>query len=688
MKKRKFLATLAMSIATFSTSSLVAFASPLYYPEEVDANNRGNSYDWGRHAIHWAYADGVTVGNEKGEFTPEKSITRAEAVTMLTKFKNIDANKYSGDSKVFKDVNGKWYTSFVNAAYENGIVAGKGDGIFAPNDTLTRAEAVTMLVKAMGYEQSKDNKTAFTDISDGWYTDYIKTGYDNKIVSGKSEKVFDPNGNVTRAEYAMMLYNSSMGAYEKGTYCAVMIDRSSDSFKIVDNEETLLSYDAKTGKVVGATKVSGGDDWAMVYFKPSKSFEVEFEEVDDNSLLRFFANGHEDTISTFYTKKIVFAEDGSVTCYRDNKAALYPLMNIYSSNNMKLEVANGESATIDQKFENGFKMSGKYEETDAYSVDHSNSEYIKFTPVKDNLSVEMGVDFAVGGDTIAQTPDGNAYLFVCEEGKKLVVDDKVYAIDPGADLRNINYTMGSLDYDQDGQTEYLIELFGDENNGLYAIKLKEDQSTEMSRIDVSMWEAREHYDSSIRLYGLKGKEDEAVWSNGNMLQPISLNGTDIMEENPNAEELRKMDCGDYYFYNAYDYDSDGDAEYAIIKQQYYFMDSDKKDTAFKESLYVIDKIDGAYKVVQCPEVTIDELPKAKAAIEGHVGFSKFLDNSGIVYVAYDDVLEWCIDFWVDYGTGEEEPWGCGTVHYELPIKYHADGTFSIEDTADGTFSLG
>ena len=233
MNKVKVMAALAMSIATFGTSSVMANAMPMYYPEEMELETRGNSYNWGRHAIRWAYADGVTVGKTGGKFEPEQSITRAEAVTMLTRIKDIDASKYSGDSKVFNDVNGAWYTSYVNAAYENGFVVGKGKGVFAPNDTLTRAEAATMLVNACGYKQTGENKISFTDISDSWYTDYIKAAYDNKIVSGKSEKTFDPNGNVTRAEYVMMLYNSVMGVNEKGSYCAVMFGTENDSFKIV-----------------------------------------------------------------------------------------------------------------------------------------------------------------------------------------------------------------------------------------------------------------------------------------------------------------------------------------------------------------------------------------------------------------------------------------------------------------------
>ena len=148
MKNKRKLIVSCLTTGLFLNTMICANAEPFRYQEEW--NNRTNSWNWGRSAIHWAFAEGITVGKDGGRFDPDNSITRAEAATMLVKLKEIDITKYHKDNETFVDVNGAWYTPYINAAYDNKIVSGKGDGLFDPNGSLTRAEAATMIVKAMG----------------------------------------------------------------------------------------------------------------------------------------------------------------------------------------------------------------------------------------------------------------------------------------------------------------------------------------------------------------------------------------------------------------------------------------------------------------------------------------------------------------------------------------------------------
>ena len=132
MKRFRVLAALLMAAAAIGGSKVDAQAAPYYYQEEIDETSLATQR-WARSAIHWAYADGLTVGGGTeafSSFMPDNTITRAEAVTMMTKLKEIEIDDYRKDSAVFTDVNGAWYTPYVNGAYENGIVAGKGEGIF------------------------------------------------------------------------------------------------------------------------------------------------------------------------------------------------------------------------------------------------------------------------------------------------------------------------------------------------------------------------------------------------------------------------------------------------------------------------------------------------------------------------------------------------------------------------------
>ena len=98
-----------------------------------------------RDYIAYAYFYGIVSGYEDGTFRPEEPITRAEAAGMIAKAKNIEPVFGMG---TFKDLNPEgWYVGYVEALGRLEILHGYGDGTFRPANHLTRAEAVTMLVR-------------------------------------------------------------------------------------------------------------------------------------------------------------------------------------------------------------------------------------------------------------------------------------------------------------------------------------------------------------------------------------------------------------------------------------------------------------------------------------------------------------------------------------------------------------
>ena len=413
--KKKFILKVLMLVFVagniFGMTAVKTQAVPFRYEEEWNA--RTNSWEWGRSAIHWAYAEGITSGkivDGVNCFAPDQSITRAEAATMLVKMKGIDVKDYEKDSEEFTDVDGAWYTPYVNAAFANNIVSGKGDGIFDPNGNLTRAEAVTMVVKAMGYKATGEGEVPFEDISDGWYTEYIENAYENKIVSGKSKTQFDPDGQVTRAELAMMLYNTEMRQYEKGTYCAVMIPDDARSFEIKKGEEIILTYDEDQKQADGATRIYKGEDWQMVYFTPTDSFELI--PANGNGTLtkmRIFANGREIAVGTHLVSKVMVEEDKSVTVFADaNENVIHgSYAEISAQENLKMEADNGDVTTTVEVWENAVKSEEELTKEGFESVrklmgtefgkfsiyHHPFSEFYKFSPADDSISLEVDVDF-------------------------------------------------------------------------------------------------------------------------------------------------------------------------------------------------------------------------------------------------------------------------------------------------------
>ena len=99
-----------------------------------------------------------------------------------------------------------WFCGDVEYAYENGIINGVGDGRFAPNGTMTRAMAVTMLYRMAGEPDVGEENSLFSDVSeDQWYTNSVLWAMNNDIVYGYDHFRFGPDKNITRAEFSVML---------------------------------------------------------------------------------------------------------------------------------------------------------------------------------------------------------------------------------------------------------------------------------------------------------------------------------------------------------------------------------------------------------------------------------------------------------------------------------------------------
>lgn len=100
-----------------------------------------------------------------------------------------------------------WYYKYVNSCAALGILSGMGDGTFAPQKTVTRAELAVMIVKATSHIISFriDDKISFTDVQKGkWYYDYVMKCASVGIIFGKGDGKFAPNDNATREEIAAL----------------------------------------------------------------------------------------------------------------------------------------------------------------------------------------------------------------------------------------------------------------------------------------------------------------------------------------------------------------------------------------------------------------------------------------------------------------------------------------------------
>ena len=169
---------------------------------------------WAEGWIRTAAERGWAEGYEDGTFRPDAKITRAEFVKLLVVALGLEVsskNEAIGfvDEREIPD----WARPYVAAAVRERMVEGYEDGTFRSNRTMTRAEMVTVLMRSMRAAVEPGARTTFAD--DGeipvWARGYVAAGVKAGLVAGREGNRFAPAADATRAEtvkWILMLGNS------------------------------------------------------------------------------------------------------------------------------------------------------------------------------------------------------------------------------------------------------------------------------------------------------------------------------------------------------------------------------------------------------------------------------------------------------------------------------------------------
>lgn len=166
---------------------------------------------------HWAsefvkelYEAGIVTGVTDTEFGASLSMKRGDFVLML--YRAAGQPAVSGSAGLEDVAADAYYADAVAWAVANGITEGKGEGTFAPDDTLTRQEGFTFLYRALdvlGADFVEGDTALLDSFADGasvaeWARSATATLITNGVVEG-SESGLNPAGSLTRAEMAKML---------------------------------------------------------------------------------------------------------------------------------------------------------------------------------------------------------------------------------------------------------------------------------------------------------------------------------------------------------------------------------------------------------------------------------------------------------------------------------------------------
>lgn len=164
------------------------------------------SVEWATESINELARLGVVNGKAEGIFAPDDTVTREEFVKMAVgALSALDENAECDFTDVDKNA---WYYRYIATASATGLVKGMGDGSFGVGQAVSRQDIATILWNAVGEKLIADEGRAFADEAE--ISDYAKTAVSKLrgagIIDGTGENEFRPLRSATRAEAAKLLY--------------------------------------------------------------------------------------------------------------------------------------------------------------------------------------------------------------------------------------------------------------------------------------------------------------------------------------------------------------------------------------------------------------------------------------------------------------------------------------------------
>ena len=163
---------------------------------------------WYYSAIQYVAQNGLMLGTGNNTFSPGITTNRGMIATILYRLNGSDETFQS----TFKDVNpDAYYAKGVAWAQEKGIIAGYGNGMFGPEDSITREQMAAILWRYAGSPATVDSKrlSGFKDVGEIslYAKDALAWIYEKGIIAGKGNGILDSKGKATRAEVAQIMYN-------------------------------------------------------------------------------------------------------------------------------------------------------------------------------------------------------------------------------------------------------------------------------------------------------------------------------------------------------------------------------------------------------------------------------------------------------------------------------------------------
>lgn len=161
---------------------------------------------WAKDAIGYLEEKGIVSGMADGTFDPMAPVSRSQFIKMLSiAFGFYNENSSCSFNDVSKD---SWFYPYIGSAVANGVVLGREDGNFAPDDSITRQDMAVFAYRCSQFNNAGASAVKFAD--EGEIAPYALTAVSSLssigIINGTGNGEFSPKSTATRAQAAKIIY--------------------------------------------------------------------------------------------------------------------------------------------------------------------------------------------------------------------------------------------------------------------------------------------------------------------------------------------------------------------------------------------------------------------------------------------------------------------------------------------------
>ena len=227
------------------------------------------------------------IGYPDGEVKPEGNITRAEVATIFFRLLTDETrDEYWSKTNSYTDVPAdSWFNNAISTLSNMGIIDGYADGSFRPDAPITRAEFTKIAVSFFEYADYVYENT-FTDVRSGsWYTQFIAAAVEIGLIEGYPDGTFRPDNYITRAEACTIVNRTLNRAPDEDHLLpeSVMItwpDNQPGTWYYADMQEATNSHDYDwLGSIEDWTEKLEERDWEALEKLWSDSHDAPGGEV-------------------------------------------------------------------------------------------------------------------------------------------------------------------------------------------------------------------------------------------------------------------------------------------------------------------------------------------------------------------------------------------------------------------------